>query len=117
MSSFWCRDPANHIVTLPLSVQARLRNIARQALKLLEHKVLKSLDDCLSQSTQPQPREKMAIWACLWQLILMYRDLLAAFRSQAARANENGTASPVLTTRAIKGLINAEPSRGIPCAL
>ena len=87
MSSFWCRDPANHIVNLPLSVQARLRNIAREALKLFEYKVLKSLDDCLSQHTQPQPQEKMAIWASLWQLILMYRDLLTAFKAQITRIN------------------------------
>ncbi len=90
MSSFWCRDPANHIVTLPLSVQARLRKIAREALKLLEYKVLKSLDDCLGQHSQPQPQERMAIWACLWQLILMYRDLMGAFKSQIVRAGPNG---------------------------
>ncbi|UNI14947.1 hypothetical protein JDV02_001524 [Purpureocillium takamizusanense] len=90
MPSFWCRDPANHIVTLPLSVQARLRKIAREALKLLEYKVLKSLDDCLGQHSQPQPQERMAIWACLWQLILMYRDLMGAFKAQIARAGPNG---------------------------
>ncbi|POR31777.1 Uncharacterized protein TPAR_08018 [Tolypocladium paradoxum] len=93
MSSFWCRDPANHIVNLPLSVQARLRNIAREALKLFEYKVLKGLDECLGQHAQPQPQERMAIWASLWQLILMYRDLLTAFKAQITRNTRDGNES------------------------
>ncbi|PHH59082.1 hypothetical protein CDD82_2565 [Ophiocordyceps australis] len=62
-SSFWCRDPANKITKLPLSVQARLRKIAREALKYLEFELLKSLDDCLSQHAQPQSQDKIALWA------------------------------------------------------
>ncbi|KYK58617.1 hypothetical protein DCS_05634 [Drechmeria coniospora] len=92
MSSFWCRDPANHVVSLPLSVQARLRSIAREALKLLEYKVMKTLDDFLDQQTQPKPPEKVAIWASLWQLILMYRQLLAAFQAQVSLGGENALA-------------------------
>lgn len=67
------------MANLPLSVQARLRSIARGALKSYEYKVLKALDECLGQHSQPKPSERMAIWASLWQLILMYRDLLKAF--------------------------------------
>ncbi|KAF4581072.1 hypothetical protein GQ602_007209 [Ophiocordyceps camponoti-floridani] len=78
-SSFSCRDPTNKMANLPLSVQARLRSIARGALKSYEYKVLKALDECLGQHSQPKPSERMAIWASLWQLILMYRDLLKAF--------------------------------------
>ncbi|KJZ73575.1 hypothetical protein HIM_07131 [Hirsutella minnesotensis 3608] len=89
-SSFWCRDPANNVAVLPLSVQARLRNIAREALKSLEYKVLKSLDECLGQHAQPHSPERMAVWACLWQLILIYRDLLAAYKTKIARLTRDG---------------------------
>jgi hypothetical protein len=78
-SLFWCRDPANNIVKLPLSVQAQLRNIARKALYSLEHDVLKELDECLTQQGPPKPEERIAIWASMWQLLLMYRDLILAF--------------------------------------
>ncbi|KAF4512444.1 hypothetical protein G6O67_001583 [Ophiocordyceps sinensis] len=90
MSSFSCRDPTNRIANLPLSVQARLRKIAREALKSLEYRVLKSLDECLGQHAQPQPAEKMAVWTCLWQLILMYRDLLTACKAKITRLDNEG---------------------------
>lgn len=89
-SSFWCRDPTNRIANLPLSVQARLRNIAREALKSLEYRVLKGLDECLGQHAQPQPAEKMAVWACLWQIILMYRDILTACKAKITRLTRVG---------------------------
>ncbi|PFH59360.1 hypothetical protein XA68_12468 [Ophiocordyceps unilateralis] len=82
-SSFSCRDPTNKMANLPLSVQARLRNIARKALKSYEYEVLKALDDCLGQHAQQKPSDRMAVWASLWQLILMYRDLLNAFEAKA----------------------------------
>ncbi|CAM1506803.1 Fc.00g064440.m01.CDS01 [Cosmosporella sp. VM-42] len=83
--SFWCRDPSNKLVSLPLSVQAELRLIAREALKSLEHDVLKHLDDCLAQQGPVKTQEKMAIWASMWQLILIYRDLLTAFKGYISR--------------------------------
>lgn len=88
--SFWCRDPANKLVNLPLSVQAELRHIARKALESLEHDVLKQLDDCLAQQGPLRPQEKMAIWASMWQLILMYRDLLAALKVHISRIQGAG---------------------------
>lgn len=95
MSSFSCRDPVNNMAKLPLSVQARLRNIAREALKSLEYDVLKSLDECLSQYAQQRPQDKVAIWASLWQLILMYRDLLTAFRAKVtALTRDDGQTEP-----------------------
>lgn len=78
--SFWCRDPKNRIVSLPISAQAQLRNIARSALNGIEHDVLKKLDDCLTQHGAPKAEERMAIWACLWQLMLMYREVVGATR-------------------------------------
>ncbi|KAK5990793.1 hypothetical protein PT974_09066 [Cladobotryum mycophilum] len=79
--SFWCLDPSNKLTSLPLSVQAQLRNIARKGLYSLEHDILKELDDCLTQQGPPKPHERMAIWASMWQLILMYRELMGAFKT------------------------------------
>lgn len=78
--SFCCRDPSKNIANLPVSVQAQLRSIARKALDLLEHDVLKMLDDCLSQQGSPKSEERVAIWVCMWQLMLMYRELLIAYK-------------------------------------
>jgi hypothetical protein len=80
---FYCRDPKNKLTTLPLSAQARLRSIARSALHGIEHDVLKKLDDCLTQTGAPKDDDRMAIWACMWQLMLMYRDLANANKSFA----------------------------------
>ncbi|KAF5125625.1 hypothetical protein E5D57_010315 [Metarhizium anisopliae] len=80
MPSFWCRDPSKNIANLPVSVQAQLRSIARKALDLLEHDVLKLLDDCLSQQGSPKAEERVAIWVSMWQLMLMYRELLAGYK-------------------------------------
>lgn len=83
--SFWCLDPTNKLTTLPLSVQAQLRNIARRAIYSLEHDILKEMDDCIAQQGIPQPQERIAIWASMWQLILMYRDLLQGFKAHIGR--------------------------------
>lgn len=80
---FYCRDPKNKLAPLPLSAQARLRSIARSALHGIEHDVLKKLDDCLTQTGAPKDDDRMAIWACMWQLMLMYRDLANANKSFA----------------------------------
>ena len=61
--------------------QEQLRNIARSALNGIEHDVLKKLDECLTQQGTPKAEERMAIWACLWQLMLMYREVIWATRS------------------------------------
>lgn len=86
-SKFWCRDPANNIVALPLSVQAQLRNIARKGFRSLEHDTLKELDACLGQQGSLKTNEVMAMWASMWQLILMYREMLESFRGHLTHAN------------------------------
>jgi hypothetical protein len=69
---------------LPLSIQAQLRNIARSALNLLEYDVLKELDELLSPQGSLKAQEKGPVWASLWQAILIYRDLIVAFRAYLA---------------------------------
>ena len=88
--SFWCRDPSNKLVSLPLSVQAELRLIALKALESLEHDILKQLDDCLAQQGTVKTQDKLAIWASMWQLILLYRDLLKGFKHHISRVNVPG---------------------------
>ncbi|KOS16899.1 hypothetical protein ESCO_004741 [Escovopsis weberi] len=96
--SFWCLDPTNKLTNLPLSVQAQLRNIARKGLYSLEHDILKELDDCLTQQGPPKAQERMAVWASMWQLILMYRELAADFKNHISRLqNENREPSQNIT--------------------
>lgn len=83
--AFWCRDPSNKFVSLPLSVQARLRNIARQAARSVEHDVLKELDEILAQQGSLKTDECLAVWASLWQMMLIYREILATFKKHMSR--------------------------------
>lgn len=80
MPSFMCIDPSKKLAPLPISVQAQLRSIARKALDRLEYDVLKMLDDCLGQQSSPKAEERVVIWASMWQLMLMYRELLMRFK-------------------------------------
>ncbi|KAH6898702.1 hypothetical protein B0T10DRAFT_117042 [Thelonectria olida] len=90
-SSFSCRDPSNKLVNLPPTVQAELRLIARKALESLEYDVFKQLDDCCSQQGI-KSQERPAVWACMWQLMLMYRELLEAFKPVITRTPDNDPA-------------------------
>ncbi|KAF4123408.1 hypothetical protein GMORB2_6109 [Geosmithia morbida] len=79
--SFWCRDPTGKIASLPISVQAQLRAIALRGISSVEHDVLKELDGLTTPSHQPGPDDKLAVWASMWQLILIYREMTAAARN------------------------------------
>lgn len=68
-----------------MSVQAELRNIALRGLNHLEGDIFKELDDCVTPSGAPKPDDKLALWASMWQLMLMYRDLLMASRAYDER--------------------------------
>lgn len=46
---------------------------------------MKLLDDCLSQQEPLKSDEKMAIWASLWQMMLMYRALTIQHETYFAR--------------------------------
>lgn len=88
--SFCCRDPTKKLVNLPLSVQADLRRIARKSVESSEQDVLKELDICLARQGPPKLEERIAVWASMWQLILMYRDLMVAFKTYLNRLEEAG---------------------------
>lgn len=88
--AFWCLDPANNFTSLPTSVSARLRYIAHKALDRIEHDILKDLDDCLTPNGAPKSQERLAIWACLWQLMMMYRELIPATEEYLTQATAYG---------------------------
>lgn len=89
-SSFGCLDPSNKRVDLPLSVQAQLRSIAKKGLDLLEIDVMKELDGCLAQQGKLQEPEQLVIWACLWQLLLMHREILIGFKEHLDTTEDTG---------------------------
>ncbi|KFH41901.1 hypothetical protein ACRE_073600 [Hapsidospora chrysogenum ATCC 11550] len=87
--SFWCRDPSGKVVALPISVQAQLRTIVYRGIHSMEHDILKELDMLVTSSNQPKltTDQKLGLWACLWQLILTYRDLTATSKTWLARSD------------------------------
>ena len=89
-SAFLCIDPSSRLSTLPLSLQAQIRSIARKGLNNLELDILRDLDDCLTQSGTPKSQDKMAIWASLWQLMLTYRELIIGTKAYLYRAASFG---------------------------
>lgn len=89
-SSFECLDPSNKRVDLPLSVQAQLRSIAKKGLDLHELDVMKELDNCLAQQGKLQEPDQLVIWACLWQLLLMHREILIGFKEHLETTEDTG---------------------------
>lgn len=92
--SFWCRDPSGKTAALPISVQAQLRTIVQRGIHSIEHDILKELDSLITPPHQPKPDDKLALWACLWQLMIIYRDLTAASKVWLAR-NDRGLNDPL----------------------
>ncbi|KAF5593720.1 hypothetical protein FPCIR_5151 [Fusarium pseudocircinatum] len=82
---FTCCSSSNKLSQVPFTVQAELRRIAWNALVSHEHDILKLLEDCLAQQESLKAQEKMAVWASLWQLMIMYRDLVVAHDGYFAR--------------------------------
>ncbi|SPN96780.1 uncharacterized protein DNG_00300 [Cephalotrichum gorgonifer] len=66
---------------LPYSVHEELRHIAKKAMESLERDILRELDTCMTQSGAVKPYEKPLLWACLWQLIFVYRQVLMSSSS------------------------------------
>lgn len=87
--TLWCQDPSGKVSSLPASVQAQLRSIARLLIRGIERNVFKALDNLTTPTSQPKPEERLALWACLWQLILMYRELTAAFGIWSSCSEQN----------------------------
>lgn len=76
--TMYYRD-ANGIQPLPATTLRELKNLALPWLAEAERLVLESLDDLLARNGGIQDDEMLPVWACLWQLILLYRNLLQAY--------------------------------------
>ncbi|KAK1639234.1 hypothetical protein BDP81DRAFT_314933 [Colletotrichum phormii] len=67
------------ITELSFSAQAQIRGVAKSALEASERDVLAELDKHLKNKMETD--ERPAVWAALWQMMLIYRDLLKNIRS------------------------------------
>ncbi|GJC83930.1 hypothetical protein ColLi_06768 [Colletotrichum liriopes] len=88
------RENTSGVKPLPLLAKAELRAIARMALVSFEGNALRALDKYLSPKKIPD-HEVPAVWASLWQLLFIYRDLLRI------RAPANSNAAPLLNAVAV----------------
>ncbi|KXH51419.1 hypothetical protein CSIM01_08205 [Colletotrichum simmondsii] len=81
------RDDNGAVKYLPLPAKAELRAIARMALETAERDILKALDKLKAAATKVPEQDLPALWATLWQLMFIYRDLL---RNRTPRDNDAG---------------------------
>ncbi|TQN71857.1 hypothetical protein CSHISOI_03631 [Colletotrichum shisoi] len=88
------RENTRTVEPLPLPAKAEFRTIARKALESFESSVLRALDKYLSPKKIPE-HETPVVWAALWQLLFIYRDLLRN------RAPWNNNAAPLLNAVAV----------------
>lgn len=79
MDQIFCRIPDSpHAHALPAMIGAELRQIVRKALESLERDILAQLDKFLKPSGIPS-KDRAPMWAGLWQLIFVLRDLTRTF--------------------------------------
>ncbi|KAK1976146.1 hypothetical protein LZ30DRAFT_604039 [Colletotrichum cereale] len=88
------RENTNAVEPLPLLVTAEFRTIALRALAQFENSALRALDKYLAPKKVPEC-EAPALWASLWQLLFIYRDLLRT------RAPSSSNAGPLLNAVAV----------------
>ncbi|KAI8218244.1 hypothetical protein K4K53_008853 [Colletotrichum sp. SAR 10_77] len=68
---------ANKVQELPGPAHAEIRGVARSALESSERDLLAELDKFFkTQKQKLDDKERPIVWAALWQLMLVYRDLL-----------------------------------------
>ncbi|KAJ5000261.1 hypothetical protein K4K48_002911 [Colletotrichum sp. SAR 10_66] len=68
---------ANKLQELPGPAHAEIRGVARSALESSERDLLAELDKFFkTQKQKLDDKERPIVWAALWQLMLVYRDLL-----------------------------------------
>jgi hypothetical protein len=64
---------------LSLAVCSQLLLIIKKGIREAETEILEGLEPHLYSSKGPGQRNAIPLWACLWSLILMYRDRMAAY--------------------------------------
>lgn len=58
---------------------SQLLLIVKEGIREAEVEILEALEPHLYSSKGPGQRNAIPLWACLWSLILMYRDRMAAY--------------------------------------
>ncbi|KAI8158027.1 hypothetical protein K4K54_010322 [Colletotrichum sp. SAR 10_86] len=76
---FFVQPNGKGVEELPLPAQAELRGVARAALESSERDILSELDRYL-KTPKISDQDRPAVWAALWQLMFVYRDLLRNVR-------------------------------------
>ncbi|KXJ91972.1 hypothetical protein Micbo1qcDRAFT_233318 [Microdochium bolleyi] len=79
-NNFWCvQDVGSVVQELPWSVQAELKRIATSRMRSLELDIIASLDKLLEPKEVKSltDLQKVTVWVCLMECILLYRELLA----------------------------------------
>lgn len=76
---FFVQPNGKGVEELPLPAQAELRGVARAALESSERDILSELDRYL-KAPKISDQDRPAVWAALWQLMCVYRDLLRNVR-------------------------------------
>ncbi|KAF4830517.1 hypothetical protein CGCTS75_v005967 [Colletotrichum tropicale] len=76
---FFVQPNGKGVEELPLPAQAELRGVAHAALESSERDILSELDKYL-KTPKISDQDRPAVWAALWQLMFVYRDLLRNVR-------------------------------------
>ncbi|KAI8629381.1 hypothetical protein F5Y19DRAFT_80007 [Xylariaceae sp. FL1651] len=85
------RQPGCIVEEIPREIHQALSVIATMRMKHLEATVLRLLHK--KTAKLPSERERLPLWACMMQLILLYRDILSLAESQASWADHENILS------------------------
>ncbi|ROT39746.1 hypothetical protein SODALDRAFT_349886 [Sodiomyces alkalinus F11] len=88
---FWHHRQSPHCLPLPPLIQAELRQIVRQALESSERDILSELDKFLKPSGISAD-DRAPLWAGLWQLIFVFKDMARMFNDVDKQRNFQGRA-------------------------
>lgn len=93
---YFIRSGEVRISELSLPAQAEIRSIARSVIESSERDILADLDRYLKPTkSKMDNHERPAVWAALWQLMFIYRDLLRNVKPW------HGNAEPLLNAVAV----------------
>ena len=64
---------------LSIAASSQLLLVTKEGIREAERDILDALEPLVNSSKGPGQRNAIPLWACLWSLILMYRDRMAAY--------------------------------------
>ncbi|KAI0873914.1 hypothetical protein GGS24DRAFT_362451 [Hypoxylon argillaceum] len=85
-SSFVCRrESERNLEPLPYEILRVLKAMAAKLIKGIENDVLNDL----AAKRPKTPAERLTVWACMMQVVLLYHDLITIFSSQELKIYED----------------------------